>query len=114
MPTNLLCLVWQTAERLKFCRSAVLGKQKPIVMEQPKSATPRQLNSAQVVFRLVLRLALLSMFATFGTQGFGKTFAALLALSVVFCVVTGTMRREALFGPVLMWWTAPAPGIDVP
>jgi hypothetical protein len=32
-------------------------------MEQPKSATPHQLNSAQVGFRLVVRLALLSMFA---------------------------------------------------
>ena len=73
-------------------------------MEQPKSATPHQLNSAQVVFRLVLRLALLSMFATFGTQGFGKTFAALLALSVIFCVVMGIMRREAPFGPVLTHW----------
>jgi hypothetical protein len=73
-------------------------------MEQPKSATPHQLNSPQVVFRFVLRLALLSMFATFGSQGFGKTFSALLALSVIFCVVMGTMRREALFGPVLTHW----------
>ena len=73
-------------------------------MEQPKSATPHQLNSSQVFFRFALRLALLSMFATFDTQDFGKTFAALLALSVIFCVVMGTMRREALFGPVLTHW----------
>jgi hypothetical protein len=73
-------------------------------MDQPKFVTPHQLNSSQVVFRFVLRLALLSMFATFGTQGFGKTFAALLGLSVIFCVVMGTMRREALFGPVLTHW----------
>jgi hypothetical protein len=73
-------------------------------MGQSKSATPHQLNSSQVVFRFALRLALLSMFATIGTQGFAKTFAALLALSVIFCVVMGTMRREGLFGPVLTHW----------
>jgi hypothetical protein len=73
-------------------------------MDQPKSATPHQLNSSEVVFRFALRLALLSMFATFGAQGFARTFAALLALSVIFCVVMGTMRREALFGPMLTHW----------
>jgi len=39
-----------------------------------------------------------------GGQGFGRTFAALLALSAVFCVVTGAMRREAIFGPTLTHW----------
>jgi hypothetical protein len=73
-------------------------------MDQPKSATPHQLNSSEVVFRFALRLALLSMFATFDAQGFAKTFAALLALSVIFCGVVGTMRREALFGPMLTHW----------
>jgi hypothetical protein len=65
-------------------------------MDQPKSATPHQLNSSEVVFRFALRLALLSMFATFGAQGFAKTFAALLALSVIFCVVMHNAAGSAV------------------
>jgi hypothetical protein len=67
-------------------------------------AIPPRLNSRQVLFRVVCRLVLLSTFAIFGSQGFGKTFAALLALSAVFCTVTGAMRREAIFGPTLTHW----------
>src|SRR5262249_46919963 len=40
----------------------------------------------------------------FGGQGFGQTFAALLTLSAVFCIVVGTMRREAIFGHTLTHW----------
>jgi len=65
---------------------------------------PPQINSRQVLFRIVLRLVLLTTLAAFGSQGFGKTFAALLALSAVFCTVTGVMRREAIFGPALTHW----------
>jgi hypothetical protein len=72
----------------------------PVITMQER-ATPAQLNSRQVLFRIVFRLVLLTTFATFGSQGFGKTFAALLALSAVFCIVTGAMRREAIFGPAL-------------
>src|SRR5437016_704793 len=50
MPTHLLFLFGRIAERLK--------------------RLPFQLNSSQVVFRFALRLALLSIFATFGTQRF--------------------------------------------
>jgi len=67
-------------------------------------AIPPQINSRQVLFRIVLRLVLLTTLAAFGSQGFGKTFAALLALSAVFCTVTGVMRREAIFGPALTHW----------
>jgi hypothetical protein len=42
--------------------------------------------------------------ASFGGQGFGLTFAALVILSAVFCTVMAVMRREALFGPVLTHW----------
>ena len=31
-------------------------------------------------------------------------FAALLALSAVFCIVAGAMRREVIFGPALTHW----------
>ena len=69
-----------------------------------RRAIPPQINSRQVLFRIVLRLVLLTTLAAFGSQGFGKTFAALLALSAVFCIVTGVMRREAIFGPALTHW----------
>jgi hypothetical protein len=74
------------------------------VITTQRRAIPPQINSRQVLFRIVLRLVLLTTLAAFGSQGFGKTFAALLALSAVFCTVTGVMRREAIFGPALTHW----------
>ena len=73
-------------------------------MEQPRPTIPHQFNSTQVLMRFMFRMVLLGTFATFSTQGFGTTFAALLALSAVFCAVVGTMHREAIFGPVLTHW----------
>jgi hypothetical protein len=74
------------------------------MMEDQKPTIPHQLSSSQVLWRLVLRLLLLSTFATFSTQGFETTFAALLTLSATFCSVVGAMQREAMFGPVLTHW----------
>jgi hypothetical protein len=65
-------------------------------------------SACQVLWRLVFRLLLPSAFATFSTQGFGTTFAALLALSATFCAVVGVMLREAMFGPVLTHWNEAA------
>jgi hypothetical protein len=73
-------------------------------MEDQRPTIPHRLNSSQVLWRLVFRLLLLSAFATFSTQGFGTTFAALLTLSATFCAVVGAMLREAMFGPVLTHW----------
>ena len=73
-------------------------------MEEPRPTIPHQFNSSQVLLRFVFRLVLLSTFATFSTEGFGTVFAALLALSAIFCAVVGAMRREAMFGPMLTHW----------
>jgi hypothetical protein len=53
-----------------------------MTMEEPRSTFPHQLNSTQVLFRFAFRLVLLITCATFGAQGFGLTFAALLVLSL--------------------------------
>ena len=63
--------------------------------------TTREIASAHVLIRFVLRMVLLGVFATFGSQGFGKTFEGLLLLTVFYCVFAATLRREAAFGPVL-------------
>jgi hypothetical protein len=68
---------------------------------KPRPTISHQLSSSQVLLRFVFRLALLSTFAIFGTQGFETTFATLLALSAIFCAVVGAVRCEAIFGPVL-------------
>jgi hypothetical protein len=73
------------------------------IIMKPRPTISHQLSS-QVVLRFVFRLALLSAFAIFGTQGFGTTFAILLGLSAIFCAVVGAVRREAMFGPVLTHW----------
>ena len=74
------------------------------MVQQSRPIIPPQLHSRQALFRILFRLVLLSTFATFGSQGFGKTFAALLTLSTVFCIVSGAMRREEIFGRALTHW----------
>ena len=67
-------------------------------------AYPAAAQFAAGARRFALRLVLLSAFASLGTRGFGAAFAGLLALSAIFCVIVGAMRREAMFGPVLTHW----------
>lgn len=73
-------------------------------MQESRPATPPQPNSRQVLLRAAFRLVVVSAFATFGTQGFGQTFATLLALTAIFCAVVAAMRGEAIFGRVLTHW----------
>jgi hypothetical protein len=61
----------------------------------------REVPSANVVIRFALRALILSVFATLGSQGFGKTLERLLILSVFYCIFTAAIRHEAPFGPVL-------------
>jgi hypothetical protein len=70
-------------------------------MQESRPAIPYQLTSRQVLFRVMLRLVLLIAFASFGSHGFGSTFATLLAMSAIFCAIVAAMRREAILGPVL-------------
>ena len=73
-------------------------------MKEPKPTIPHQFNTPQVIFRFLFRFILLTIFATFGTQGFETAFAALLALSAIFYAVVAAMRQEEIFGPVLTHW----------
>ena len=62
---------------------------------------PREADSIQVLIRFLLRIALLGVFAAIGSEGFRKTFEALLLLTMFYCVFAATLRREMPFGPVL-------------
>src|ERR1700730_12153647 len=62
------------------------------------------LKSVQVAARFVLRMLILVSFAAFGNPDFGRSFAALLLLSVALCVVTGLVRHESLFAGMLTHW----------
>ena len=62
---------------------------------------PRQLGAAYAITRFFLRILLLSVFATLGSQGFAKTFESLLVLAVFYCIFAAAVRQEAPFGPVL-------------
>jgi hypothetical protein len=83
---------------------SIVGKFRASIVQQSRPVIPPQLHSYQVLLRILFRLVLLIALAIFGGQGFGQTFAALLTLSAVFCIVVGTMRREAIFGPTLTHW----------
>jgi hypothetical protein len=62
---------------------------------------PRGLSFVHVLTRFVLRMAILSVFATLGSQDFGKTLEALLVMAALYCAIAATIRREAPLGPVL-------------
>jgi hypothetical protein len=74
-----------------------------MTMEKPRYVISHP-SSSQVLVRFALRVILLSMFATFGTHGFGTALSTLLTLAAIFCAATGATRREAIFGPVLTHW----------
>jgi hypothetical protein len=62
---------------------------------------PRQLGAAHALARFFLRVLLLAVFATLGSQGFTKTFESLLVLAVFYCIAAAAVRQETPFGPAL-------------
>ncbi len=64
----------------------------------------RQLSSTQVVVRFFLRVAILLVFAAFGSIGFGRSLAALLWMSIVLSAVVGIVKREPPFDIALNHW----------
>jgi hypothetical protein len=65
---------------------------------------PRELRSAQVIIRFLLRTIILVVFAAFGSIGFGRSLAALLGMSIILSSVVGAMGREPPFDAVLNHW----------
>ena len=65
---------------------------------------PRELSPRQVLLRFCIRISILIAFAAFGTIGFGKSLAALLAMSAILCSLVATVRREAVFPRSLNHW----------
>ena len=61
-------------------------------------------KTAQVAVRLILRLLVVCAFSAFGNLGFGRSFAALLLLSMACCAVAGLVRRERLFDDTPTYW----------
>ncbi|MGJ5178527.1 hypothetical protein ACQR16_19410 [Bradyrhizobium oligotrophicum] len=63
-----------------------------------------ELSTARVLLRFGLRTAILGLFATFGSIGFGRSLAALLWMTVILCAVLATLRRERVFTAGLNHW----------
>lgn len=66
--------------------------------------TPAPLPLQKVLLRFGIRTAILMLFATFGSIGFGRSFAALLWMTIILCAVIGTMRRERVLTAGLNHW----------
>jgi hypothetical protein len=49
-------------------------------------------------------MIILTLFAAFGSIGFGRSLAALLGMSAILSAVIGTMRREPPFDIALNHW----------
>jgi hypothetical protein len=65
---------------------------------------PKELRSIQVLVRFCLRMIILAVFASFGSIGFARSLAALLAMSTVLSVTVATMRRELPLDSILTHW----------
>ena len=65
----------------------------------PKIPNIPHFGSAYALTRFFLRLLIFSIFAALGHQGFGKAFASMLILAIVYCIVAAAIRREQPFGP---------------
>ncbi|CCD98276.1 hypothetical protein [Bradyrhizobium sp. STM 3809] len=63
-----------------------------------------ELSAARVLLRFGLRIAILAVFASFGSIGFGRSLAALLWLMVILCAVLAALRRERVFTAGLNHW----------
>ena len=57
----------------------------------------REPNPRLVLIRFAIRVATLLAFTGFGSVGFGKSLAALLATSAILCIVVAFTRREIVF-----------------
>lgn len=57
-----------------------------------------------MLVRFFLRTIILIVFAAFGSLGFGRSFAALLLMSIILSAVIGTMKREPPFDIILNHW----------
>jgi hypothetical protein len=65
---------------------------------------PQGLRSFQVLIRFCLRMIILAVFASFGSIGFAKSFAALLGMSSILSMIIATVRQEWPLDPVLTHW----------
>jgi hypothetical protein len=64
----------------------------------------QQLRSTQVIARFGLRMIILTLFAAFGSIGFGRSLVALLWMSTILSAVVGAMKREPPLDRALNHW----------
>ena len=62
------------------------------------------MRSTQALVRFALRMIILAIFATFGSFGFARSLAVLLAMSIVFSVVVAIIKRERPLDGILNHW----------
>ena len=65
---------------------------------------PQDPSPNLVLVRFGVRIIILTTFAALGGAGFGRSFAALSAMSSILCTVVATIRREAVFPHTLNHW----------
>jgi hypothetical protein len=72
-------------------------------LAQPQTP-PRDLSPYLVLARFGVRIVILTVFAALGGVGFGRSFAALSAMSSVLCAIVASVRREEPFPGTLNHW----------
>ncbi len=72
-------------------------------MAQPQEL-PHGLASGRVLLRFCARIIILASCAVFGSIGFGRSFATLLWMAMVFSAVGAMIKREPPLASVLNGW----------
>ena len=70
----------------------------------PNMNLTREAKSIHVVVRFCLRMAILVIFAAFGSIGFGRSLRALLCMSAALCAVLAVVKRDVPLDSVLNHW----------
>lgn len=70
----------------------------------PFADTSAQRKPEHVLLRFGIRTAILMLFASFGSIGFCRSFAALVWMTIILCAMIGTIRRERVLTAGLNHW----------
>ena len=70
----------------------------------PNVNLTREAKSIQVIIRLCLRMAILVVFASFGSIGFGRSLTVLLWMSAILSALLAAIKHEPPLDAVINHW----------
>ncbi len=76
----------------------------PLLAGHPDRTPTQELKSTEVIVRFCLRMAVLVIFAAFGSIGFDRGLTVLLWMSTILSAVLATLERDEPLDAALNHW----------